>query len=75
MTANELIEILNDADVSIHWDGLNYGLYLSNIPRAFFSDYERIQRLNNADILDDNAAAEAILKLAEKYSGEVIVDV
>ena len=71
MTIDELVDVLNGKDVSIHWDGLRYSLYLRNIPRAFFADYQRIDSLHAAGILDDNAAAEAILKLAEKYKGEV----
>ena len=67
MTIDELVDVLNDRDVSIHWDGLRYSLYLRNIPRGFFNDYLKIESLNSADILDDNAAAEAILKLAAKY--------
>lgn len=69
MTVNELIDILNDRDVSIHWDGLNYRLYLRNIPRAFFVDYQRICSLRAERILDNEAAANAIMKLAEKYKG------
>ena len=67
MTIDELVDVLNDRDVSIHWDGLRYSLYLRNIPRGFFADYQRIDSLHTAGILDDNAAAEAILKLAAKY--------
>ena len=67
MTIDELVDVLNDRDVSIHWDGLRYYLYLRNIPAGFFNDYLKIERLNSADILDDSDAAEAILKLAAKY--------
>lgn len=67
MTTNDLIDILNDRDVSIHWDGLCYSLYLRNIPRGFFNDYLKIESLNNAGILDDGETTEAILKLAAKY--------
>ena len=67
MTTNDLIDILNDRDVSIHWDGLRYSLYLRNIPAGFFNDYLKIESLNNAGILDDRDAAEAVLKLAAKY--------
>ena len=66
MTTNDLIDILNDRDVSIHWDGLRYSLYLRNIPAGFFNDYLKIESLNNAGILDDRDAAEAVLKLAAK---------
>ena len=71
MTIDELVDVLNDRDVSIHWDGLRYSLYLRNIPRAFFANYQRIDSLHTAGILDDEAAANAIMKLAEKYKGEV----
>lgn len=67
MTTNDLIDILNEEGVSISFDGLHYYLYCRNIPRAFFADYQRIDSLHTAGILDDNAAAEAILKLAAKY--------
>ena len=67
MTIDELVDVLNDRDVSISWDGLRYSLYLRNIPAGFFNDYLKIESLNNAGILDDNDAAEAILKLAAKY--------
>ena len=67
MTINEVITVLNDENASIHWDGLRYSLYLRNIPAGFFNDYLKIESLNNAGILDDNDAAEAILKLAAKY--------
>ena len=67
MTIDELVDVLNDRDVSIHWDGLHYSLYLRNIPAGFFNDYLKIESLNNAGILDDSDAAEAILKLAAKY--------
>ena len=69
MTIDELVDVLNDRDVSISFDGLHYYLYCRNIPRAFFADYQRIDSLHTAGILDDNAAAEAILKLAAKYKG------
>lgn len=69
MTTNDLIDILNEEGVSISFDGLHYYLYCRNIPRAFFADYQRIDSLRTAGILDDNAAAEAILKLAAKYKG------
>ena len=67
MTIDEVITVLSDKDVTIHGDGLRYYLYLRNIPAGFFNDYLKIESLNSADILDDNAAAEAILKLAAKY--------
>ena len=66
MTTNDLIDILNDRDVSIHWDGLRYSLYLRNIPAGFFNDYLKIESLNNAGILDDRDAAEAVLKLPKQ---------
>lgn len=69
MTTNDLIDILNEEGVSISFDGLHYYLYCRNIPRAFFADYQRIDSLHRSGILDDNAAAEAILKLAAKYKG------
>ena len=71
MTIDELVDVLNDVNVTIHGDGLRYYLYLRNIPRAFFADYQRIDNLHTAKILDDEAAANTIMKLAEKYKGEV----
>lgn len=67
MTIDEVITVLNDKDVSISWDGLHYSLYCRNIPAGFFNDYLKIESLNNAGILDDSDAAEAILKLSAKY--------
>lgn len=67
MTTNDLIDILNEEGVSISFDGLHYYLYCRNIPRAFFADYQRIDSLHTAGILDDRDAAEAVLKLAAKY--------
>lgn len=67
MTIDEVITVLNGKDVTIHGDGLRYYLYLRNIPAGFFNDYLKIESLNNAGILDDSEAAEAILKLAAKY--------
>ena len=69
MTIDELVDVLNDRDVSIHWYGLRYSLYLRNIPAGFFNDYLKIESLNNAGILDDRDAAEAVMKLAKKYKG------
>ena len=71
MTIDEVITVLNDKDVSIRWDGMCYSLRLRNIPRGFFADYQRIDSLHTAGILDDEAAANTIMKLAEKYKGEV----
>ena len=71
MTTNDLIDILNEEGVSISFDGLHYYLYCRNIPRAFFVDYQRICSLRAERILDNEAAANAIMKLAEKYKGEV----
>lgn len=71
MTTNDLIDILNEEGVSISFDGLHYYLYCRNIPRAFFADYQRIDSLHRSGILDDGAAANTIMKLAEKYKGEV----
>ena len=67
MTIDELVDVLNDRDVSIHWDGLRYSLYLRNIPRGFFADYQRIGSLHTAGILDDEAAQQAKAALVEKY--------
>ena len=69
MTIDELVDVLNDKDVSIHWDGMCYSLRLRNIPAGFFNDYLKIESLNSADILDDNETTEAVLKLAKKYKG------
>lgn len=71
MTIDEVITVLNDRGASIHWDGMCYSLRLRNIPRAFFADYQRIDSLHRSGILDDGAAANTIMKLAEKYKGEV----
>ena len=67
MTIDELVDVLNDRDVSIHWDGLRYSLYLRNIPRGFFADYQRIDSLHTAGILDDEAAQQAKAALVAKY--------
>ena len=69
MTIDELVDVLNDKDVSIRWDGMCYSLRLRNIPRGFFADYQRIDSLHTAGILDDEAAANTIMKLAKKYKG------
>lgn len=67
MTTNDLIDILNEEGVSISFDGLHYSLYCRNIPRAFFADYQRIDSLHTAAILDDEAAQQAKAALAAKY--------
>ena len=69
MTIDEVITVLSDKDVSIRWDGMCYSLYLRKIPRGFFADYRRIDSLHTAGILDDEAAANAVMKLAKKYKG------
>ena len=67
MTIDEVITVLNDKDVSIRWDGMCYSLRLRNIPRGFFADYQRIDSLHTAGILDDEAAQKAKAALVEKY--------
>ena len=67
MAIDELVDVLNDRDVSIHWDGLRYSLYLRKIPRGFFADYRRIDSLHTAGILDDEAAQQAKAALVAKY--------
>ena len=67
MTIDELVDVLNDRDVSIRWDGMCYSLYLRKIPRGFFADYRRIDSLHTAGILDDEAAQQAKAALVAKY--------
>ena len=71
MTIDELVDVLNDVNVTIHGDGLRYYLYLRNIPRGFFADYQRIDNLHTAKILDDEAAQKAKAALVEKYGEDV----
>ena len=67
MTIDEVITVLSDKDVSIRWDGMCYSLYLRKIPRGFFADYQRIDSLHTAGILDDEAAQQAKAALVAKY--------